>query len=327
MWRRTTALSALAALVVSIAACASDDDAPGNGNGNGDDGPFQPDGTVTMVVPAPPGGGSDIIVRALADYYRASGDADVVVENTEGYDSYLQLRDRHHGDPTYVVGATAGSSYIWAIELGLDWDWTDFTQLAIVAQDTQYLVVPANSPFQTFDDLIATAGERRLTVGQAGSGGVNTIATRQLEAATDRAFEPVIYESGGEQLAALLGNDLDFTLLPPGVFIDYVETGDVRALVGLSADPMPSGPLADVPTAADVGLTVEFVAQFRSFIAAGGISNEARQYWIDVLEAWVQSQAYHDYVENSLVAPMFVAGADADQYIRNAESAFRELMD
>jgi len=321
---------AMAFATAAIAAgCGDDDEGDAGSEGGGGAATaeaFTPEGTVNFWVPAPPGGGSDLMVRSFADYYREQGDADVAVENFENYEAFEQLIDRHEGDPNYVVGSTSGSSYVWSLtELDIPFDHTDFTQLAVFAEDGQFLVVKADSDYGTFEDLVAAGEGTDLTVAHAGAGGINAVAESQIEEATGITLEPVIFESGGEQAVALLGGDVDFALMEPSEFMQYVEKGDLKPILTLGEEPNASPDLAEVPTPSEAGLDVDFASQFRAFIGAAGITEEQRQYWVDQIEGWTQSDFYKQYVEDSLVAPVFLGGDEADSYIETEKATFEEL--
>jgi putative tricarboxylic transport membrane protein len=329
MRRRWGALIAGLAVALTLTAtgCGDDEEEPAD---SGDQAAtaeaFKPEGTVNFWVPAPPGGGSDLMVRNFADYYRELGDADVAIENFENYAAFERLIDQHEGDPNYVVGSTSGSSYVWSLtELDIGFDYTSFTNFAVFAEDGQFIVVADDSPYQTYDDLINAAKGETLTVAHAGAGGVNAVAEAQIEQAEGVEFEPVIFESGGEQLQAILGDDVAFAMMEPSEFIQNLEKGDVRAILNLSEEPNASELLADVPVPSDVGLDVDFASQFRAFIGAAGLTPEQTQYWVDQIEGWTQSEAYQQYVEESLVSPIFLGGEEAVSYIETEKATFEEL--
>lgn len=317
--------SVIGAASLVLVACGSDSedaDTPSDGG----DTEFAPDGTVEMMVPAPPGGGSDLMVRSFASYYETLDDADNKVENYEGTLAYEIVLGEREGDANLVLGSTASPSFIWKDSLDVEFDWHSFTQLAVFGLDYQYLVVGADSEFQTYEDVAAAAEERTLTLGEAGSGGMNTVAARQLEQAMGTEFEPVIFESGGEQLTAVLAGDVDVAAMDPGEFVPQLEAGEVRAVLCLCNEGNPAEVLADIPAPSDVGLDVEFVNQFRSFIAAAGIDDAARQYWIDAITGWQESEFFDEYVAATLVSPVLYAGDEADSYIETAETAYNELV-
>ena len=321
-----TGLALACTLSVTAIGCGDDEEEPAPANEGAAAEGFKPEGTVNFWVPAPPGGGSDLMVRNFADYYRDLGDADVAIENFENYAAFERLISQHEGDPNYVVGSTSGSSYVWSLtELDIDFDYTSFTNLAVFAEDGQFIVVPADSDYQTYEDLINAAKGKTLTVAHAGAGGVNAVAEAQIEEAESVEFEPVIFESGGEQLQAILGKDVDFAMMEPSEFIQNVEKGDVKAILNLSEEPNASPLLADVPVPSAVGLDVDFANQFRAFIGAKGLTPEQEQYWVDVIDGWTKSDAYTTYVEESLVSPVFMGGADAVSYIETEKATFEEL--
>jgi len=97
--------------------------------------------------------------------------------------------------------------------------------------------------------------------------------------ATGARFDPVVFEGGGQQLAATLAGDVDVSLMEPSEFIDQAKAGTMRALVVLGDAPAKGSVLEQVPTAEQAGLHGAFAAQWRAFFAAPGITDEQRAWW------------------------------------------------
>src|SRR5699024_4457137 len=82
----------------------------------------------------------------------------------------------------------------------------------------------------------------------------------------------------------------------------------------------------DVETAAEQGIDVAF-AQFRGFIAPGGISDEARDYWIEQAQAYAETDEFAAYIEDNLLQSRVEYGDDFTAYLAENEQEIREALD
>lgn len=341
MKARTTlrTLAAVAALSLTLAACGggNDDggatsapttDAAAGGEATGDAGAptgelpdFDPGSRVTMVVPMAPGGGSDLSGRSIASGLEGVTGLTITVENHEGaggavgYSNFLSL----NGDPSYLL-ATETALINLALTQDVPFHWTDFTPIMKVGQDSTMMVVPTASEFTTCTDVVDAAGAGALKV--AVSGGVtgnDAIQFGLIEADQDITFQRVPYESGGEAIAALLGGHVDVGLANPSEVLGQLEAGEMKALCVIAGERYDYEALADVPTTVEQGIDVTF-AQFRGIIAPGGISDEAREFWIAAARLYVESDSYQEYMSTNFLQQDPQFGDDFVTYLEQYEA-------
>lgn len=319
---------AIAASVALLAAgCGQGDSGGSTGAEGGDEGPFQPDQTVEMVVGAQPGGGSDVMARTFSSAAEElREDLQIVVENYDGVEAYSYL-SQQAGNPHFLITGTYGNLILSPITQDLDYIWSDFTPVALFGRDISFLAVNADSPFQSYEDVIAAAEEGDVTVGVVTAAGVNTLHMNLIQESAGVQLNPVVFDGGGEQLAAVLAGDVDAALMEPAEMIAQVEAGEMRLLLAMSETPHPDEQLADVPTITDVGIEGPVPNQYRAFYAAGDISESAQEYWADTVEMWTETDSYDQYVEDNLILPEFLRGEElvADQEF--LEQVAREVLE
>ncbi len=125
--------------------------------------------TLTFVVPFSPGGGYDVIARALAPSLEYELKATAVVENQEGAGGLTaanRMFTSKPDDPT--IALFAGQGLIGAVlgeAPGVRFDPQKFTYIGRVAQDQRVLLVSPKSPFKTVEDLQAAPQVRYATAG------------------------------------------------------------------------------------------------------------------------------------------------------------------
>lgn len=306
----TAKVSAVAvAAVLGLTGCSE------AGNAASAGGEFKPSGDVRMIVPFSAGGGSDLSGRAIAAGLESITDLNISTENRDGgsgavgYSHFLA----QEGKDNYLLAAETA---LLALPLTQDveFDYTSFTPIMKLGDDYTLLVVAPDSPFETCADVVEAAESDRVVAAVSGATSLDEIVFTLVEDETGVEFDRVPFESGSEVLAGLLGGQVDIASLNPGEVLGQLESDDLKALCAFSDERYEFEELADIPTAKEQGVDVAF-AQFRGFIAPGGISDEARQYWIDAAEEFEQTDAYRDYIEQNVMQANAVYGDDFVAYL------------
>lgn len=262
---------------------------------------------VTMIVPFAPGGGSDQSGRALADGLERATGRTVSVENIQGgsgaigYSEFLGME----GDGSKLL-ATETALMALALTQDVKFSYEDFTPIFKAGDDFALLVTRPDAGYETSMDLVDAAREGSILVGVSGATSLDEILFSFIEDDQQIEFDRVPYESGGEVLAALLGGHIEAVSLNPSEVLGQLQSGDLKALCALAHERYDAEELADIPTGLEQGLNVAF-AQFRAVIAAGGISDEAKETWVQAAREYAETQEYRDYLaENFLVeAPLY----------------------
>ncbi|MFE5670147.1 tripartite tricarboxylate transporter substrate binding protein [Agromyces sp. NPDC056523] len=308
MKSRITAAAIAAVSVAALAGCSS-----AAGQESGADG-FAPN-DVRMIVPFAAGGGSDVSGRAIAGALEEATGATITVENREGgsgavgYSHFLA----QEGNADYLL---ASETALLALPLttDVDFDHTSFTPIMKLGDDYTLMVVPADSEFETCADVIDAAKSDGVVAAVSGAVSLDEVVFTLIEQDQDVTFDRVPFEGGSEVIAGLLGGQVEVGSLNPSEVLGQLESGDLRALCALSDERYEYEELADIPTAKEQGIDVAF-AQFRGFIAPGGISDEAREFWIDAAEQFAESEAYTAYIEENLMQANAVYGDEFVDYL------------
>ncbi|WP_206446110.1 tripartite tricarboxylate transporter substrate binding protein [Agrococcus sp. KRD186] len=307
----TVAISAVA--IAALAACSSTGATPAGSEGA--EGAFAPT-DVRMIVPFAAGGGSDVSGRAIASGLEDATGATITTENREGgsgavgYSHFLA----QEGNGNYLLAAETA---LLALPLTTDveFNYESFTPIMKLGDDYTLVVVPGDSEFQTCTDVVdAARGDDGVVVAVSGAVSLDEVVFTLIEQDQDIEFDRVPFEGGSEVIAGLLGGTVEVGSLNPSEVLGQLESGDLRAVCALSADRYEYEELADVPTAVEQGIDVAF-AQWRGFIAPGGISDEARQYWIDAAEDYVASEEYTAYIEDNLMQANALYGDEFVEYL------------
>ncbi|MCR0983774.1 Bug family tripartite tricarboxylate transporter substrate binding protein [Roseomonas populi] len=214
-----------------------------------------PSRPVTLVVPYAPGGSSDIMARILSNGLNAAWGQPVVVENrgggttTVGTEYVARLPPDGHAmllaPPPFVI-----APFIYR-NLGYD-PVRDFTGVSLVAFYPLVLVVPAASPVNSLGELVAAARARPGMAYPSPGAGTTPHLFGELLARRERLeLTHVPYRSGGQGVADLIGERLQFYAGPTTEVVPHVQAGRLKAIAVLAE--ARSAVLPGVPTARESG--------------------------------------------------------------------------
>lgn len=299
----------------------------GGASGSEEDGEFSLDGDATMLIPFAAGGGSDLAGRATAFAMEAANDdLNINVENKDGGSGavgYAQLQGQS-GNGQYLL---ATETALLALPLSgvVDWTYEDFTPIMKIADDFTLMVTRADAPYETCSDVVDAAKSGRVVAGISGATGLDNVVFTLTEQQTGAEFDRVSFESGGELTAALLGEQIDIASLNPGEVIGQLESGDIKALCAYADERYDYDELKDIPTASEQGIDVAF-AQFRGVLAPGDISDSARDFWVEQMEAAVETDEYDTYIKDNFLQPNTAAGDEFSAYLEENNTQLSEVM-
>jgi tripartite-type tricarboxylate transporter receptor subunit TctC len=228
-----------------------------------------------MIVPFPPGGIADITGRPLAaSMAKVLGQA-VVIENKAGAGGAVGHAHaaRQPADGYSIMIALSSITVIPVAEevngRQPTYRMSDFTPIALVSADPTLLLVPADSPWKTIEDLVADAKKRpgKISYSTSGIYGTTHTCLAMFTQAAGINMLHVPYKGGGPSMLALLSGEVNVTAQSPGVSHPHIKSGKVRALASWGTKRLPQ--LADIPTLKERGYDAEFYIWAGVFAPAG----------------------------------------------------------
>jgi putative tricarboxylic transport membrane protein len=289
---------------------------------------WKPDKPVEFLVQSAAGGGSDIFARSmakiLADEKIVTVPINVVNKpGGSGAVAYSYLNQKK-GDPNIIATAT-GSYVTTPIQGHSPVSYKNFTNLAVVCVEDYVGVVRSESPYKTLKDLIEAAKKKpnSIRIGGSGPAGSDAIIEHRLEKATGAQLNYIVFQSGGEVNAALLGGSVDFASPNPSEATQLNKAGRLRALAMFSPERLDKW--KDVPTAKEQGIDVT-LDQFRGVIAAGGLTKEQAQFWEDAMKKMYESAGFKKYLDENGLRPLLRVGADAEKYLAEQTAFYTEVL-
>lgn len=216
-----------------------------------------PDRPIKLVAPFAPGGGSDLVARALGKEIAKSLGQPVIVENRPGAGTVI-------GTSAVARSAPDGytlllSSFAFAVNPSLDrklpYDTqTAFVPVALLGRAPNVLVVRADSPYQSLEELIADAKKHpaKLTYGSFGIGSSAHLAAELLKKRAGIDMVHVPYQGAGPAMNELLAGQIHLIITTASSASGGIASGRLRALAVTSAERSPQFP--GVPTFGEAGV-------------------------------------------------------------------------
>ena len=212
---------------------------------------------VTLIVPFPPGGTTDVLARALAEKLQHSLGQPVIVESKPGAGATLGADYVAKSKPdgyTLLIGAvhhTIATSVYKKLPYDFQKDFAPITTIALVPN---VLVVNASTPARNVGELVAMAKAQpgKLTYGSNGNGTAQHLIGTQFQNITDTEIVHIPYKGSGPLATDLLGGQITMSFDTVTPVLQHIKAGKLRALGVTTAKR--SSALPDVPTLDEAGL-------------------------------------------------------------------------
>jgi tripartite-type tricarboxylate transporter receptor subunit TctC len=213
-----------------------------------------PSRPITLIVPWPAGGATDLTMRLLGDIAGRSLGVPVVVENRPGAAGTLVAPALRAAAPDgYTIGQLPLPMYRFPFQQKVAWDpLRDIAPIIQISGVTFGILVPAASPFHSVAEMMAWAKAHpgRLTIGSTGIGTTAHLAMEEIAAIEGVTYVHVPYKGTADQMLAVASGTLMAGVNSTG-FAPYVDSGKLRLLAIFSAQRSKRWPA--VPTMRELG--------------------------------------------------------------------------
>ena len=316
--RRTLGTVAVVALALALTACANRSGTPAAG------GDF-PSKTITFLTPTSAGGATDLTARTLAKELEKEFGISVVVENRPGGAGSVGIQ--------YLAGAEADGYTIAVLPVevsllghqGYDIDPNEFDFIAQANSQPGTIAVPADSPYQTLDELVAAAAADpgSVSISNAGPGSIWNLGATDLGVAANVEFTHVPFDGGAPAVTAAVGGQVQAVVAGIGETAPAHADGRLRVLAVLTEDRAPA--LPDVPTATELGLDV-VIGSWAVIAAPTGVPAETLSALEAAFKKAVAAPDYIDFIETGGNLPLFRSAADTTAFVTTESDRFAALL-
>ncbi|MGZ3013726.1 tripartite tricarboxylate transporter substrate-binding protein, partial [Pseudomonas aeruginosa] len=239
-----------------------------------------------------------------------------------GAEAFLDLKLAKGNAHKLVIGTN--NVYLLPLVARLGYQWTDLTPVAAVAEDDfilwTYQAAPWADAAAFLADLKKDAAGMRF--GGSQSKDVDQTLSLLLGKQVGGKLTYIPFKSGSEASIQLAGRHIAANLNNPAESLSQWRGGQVRPLCVFSHERMiytakvaAEQSWADIPTCHEQGLGIDQYRFPRTVFLPGGVSDEQRAFYVELMRKVSQTAEFRDYVERSALAPTFLAGEDLVSYI------------
>lgn len=290
---------------------------------------FTPTRPIEVVVHTGPGGGSDVLARAIA----------VMVEKEKILPVRLQVVNKpggvgavaaaylaeKRGDPN-TLGLFTG---VWLqtplVSAESKITLRDLTPIARLVLEPAVIAVKADAPYKTLGDFIEAAKKNPGQLKQSGGSitSRDNVVRQLLQKSTGTRWAFISFPGGGERIAALLGGHVDIMVIEPEEAGEHIRAGNMRVLAQVSEQRLPKYP--DVPTLREAGFDVPVVPQVRGVVAPPGIPKENIEYWESFFRKLTRTPSWKKYITDNQFEDGYQNSAELTKFYDRFTAQMREI--
>jgi tripartite-type tricarboxylate transporter receptor subunit TctC len=229
---------------------------------------------IRMIVPFPPGGGTDIIAREVTQKVAASTGWTFVIENKPGAGGNLGV-DAAAKSPadgyTLVIGQTSNLAINPTLYAKMPYDVPkDLAPIVMVADSPLVMVTGTNSPFKTLADAVNAAKAKPGTVNFAspGNGTVAHLTSELFQKAAGVKTQHVPYKGANQALTDVISGNVELYMSSIPTLLGQIKQGKLRPLAVTSAKRVDD--LSNVPTINESGYKGFDASTWFGFLAPAG---------------------------------------------------------
>jgi len=291
---------------------------------------FKPTRPVELVVHTGPGGGSDVLARAIA----------LMVEKEKLLPVRMQVVNKSGGQAAVAAAYLAekkGDQNTIGLFTGV-WLTTplisaeakvtlrDLTPVARLVLEPAVIAVKADSPHKTLAEFIEAAKKNPGQLKQSGGSSTSrdNVVRQLLQKSTGARWSFISFPGGGERIAALLGGHVNIMVIEPEEAGEHIRAGNMRVLAQVSETRLPKYP--NVPTLKEAGFDVPVVPQVRGVVAPPGIPRENVEFWQDFFARLTRTAAWRKYIEENQFEDGYQNAADVTKFYDEFTDRMREIL-
>lgn len=266
-----------------------------------------PDRPVSLVVPFPPGGTTDVLARVIAEQLGRRTGGTFPVDNKPGANTIIGAQHVAKARPDgYTLLIAAGSTMVLNPLLRKQLSYNperELDILALVGDIPLIGVVPAASPIRTLDDLIARVKDRQrgpVTYASVGVGSTLHLAGELFENFAGAPMTHVAYKGSVPAITDVVGGRVDLMFDSPTTALPHVQSGKLRAIAVTSS--ARQSYLPEVPAVAE-RFPGYLAIVWYGLVAPKGLPAAVREKLKSAMDATLASPEYQQAVGKAWISP------------------------
>nr|WP_233583152.1 tripartite tricarboxylate transporter substrate binding protein [Candidimonas sp. SYP-B2681] len=288
-----------------------------------------PERPINMVVSYGPGGGTDLVARAIAPYiekYLGNG-ARIVVLNRPGAGGAIGFGEVARAKPDgYTIGFLNTPNMITIpIERKSQFHWTDFDLIGNLIDDPDSFAVNSKGNIKSLKDLVdyAKANPGKVTVGTTGVGSDDHLAMLLFQKGTGTKMTHVPYKGAGEVRSAISSGEIMVAAMNIGEVLAYIKGGSPMLDLGVMGEQR-ADLAPDLPTFKEQGHNI-IMASLRGIGAPKGLPADVSAKLVGAVQQAVNDPGFRDQAKKLFVPLRYLPPSDYKAELEANEKLFKKF--
>jgi len=229
-----------------------------------------PSKQITLIVPFPPGGSTDVTARIMAEKMRPILGQPVIIENVGGAGGSIAVGRLARAQPDgYTVDIGQWDTHVGSIIYNINYDLQkDFEPVGLISVNPQLMVAKKNLQANRLNELVAWM---KANPGDAKFVNQNAAALLTgilMEKATGTKVTYIPYRGAGPAMTDLVSGQVDLLVIQGAAALPQIRGGTIKAIANLS--PQRSASMPDIPTSDETGVPGLYMSGWFGFFAPKG---------------------------------------------------------
>ncbi len=285
-----------------------------------------PEKSISMIVPFPPGGRTDLTARVVAQHLSKPLGQPVVVVNKPGAGGVLGAKEVAAAAPDgYTLGMFSTAVVTAQYTVSTPTNLGDYIAIAVVNIDPMALAVKFDAPWKTLADLVAYSRSNpgKLRVGMIPGASAQIFAGGFAKAADVKTVY-VPFKGDADGVAALAGGHIEAHVAVPVSYKSLAEAKRVRIL-GIAADSR-STLYKDIPTFRENGVDL-VIGSFHIVFVPKGTATEPQARLADALAKAMKEPELQQQMAAASLGIAYLDQKDTARYLTQQDELYRRLID
>ena len=229
-----------------------------------------PSRQITLIVPFPPGGSTDVAARIMAERMRAPLGQPVIIENVGGAGGSIAVGRVARAAPDgYTIDIGQWDTHVGSIIYKLDYDLQkDFEPIGLISNNPQLMVAKKDLPADNLKDLVAWMKANPGKINFVNQNAAANVSGVLFEKLTGQKIHFIPYRGAGPAMTDLVSGQVDLLVVQGAVALPQIRGGKIKALANLS--PQRSASMPDIPTSDEGGVPGLYMSGWFGFFAPKG---------------------------------------------------------
>ena len=229
-----------------------------------------PSRQITLIVPFPPGGSTDVAARILAEHMRTRLGQPVVIENVGGAGGSIAVGRVARAAPDgYTIDIGQWDTHVGSIIYKLDYDLQkDFEPIGLVSNNPQLMVAKKDLPADNLKDLVSWMKANPGKINFVNQNAAANVTAVLFEKLTGQKVQFIPYRGAGPAMTDLVSGQVDLLVVQGAVALPQIRAAKIKAIANLS--PQRSASMPDIPTSDEGGVPGLYMSGWFGLFAPKG---------------------------------------------------------